>query len=281
MHQGFLDEELAAVNAVPEYYGLTGAGPAVNEALAAESLDIGLMGSTPAVTAKSQGIDTTVIAAKHDDQGGSIFVMGDSDIQSVEDLKGKSIGVTMGSEWQKSLDKTLELYGMTESDVEIVNLTLADLWEALTLKQVDAIENALPNLRDNIQSIIDGEVRIVADARNYDELESHGVFVVRTKFKEEHPEIVQAFVDAIYRAYLYADEHPDILRSEVTYSLDLYDYAYPNGPDNSLIADEAIVNYAQSTIDFMLEKDLILQGFDASAWIDNTFYEKAVETIGN
>lgn len=280
IHQGFLEEELAKVNAKAELFGLAGAGPAVNEALAAKSLDVGFMGSTPATTGKAADIDTKVIAVNNTDIGGSIFTLSDSGIETVEDLKGKKVGVTRGTAWQLSFDQALELYGMTEADVEVVNLTLADLWEALALGQVDAIENTLPNLGNNIQEVVDGNVKFVIDARDYEELDTHGYGLIRTEYLEEHPEVVQAFVNAWYRASLYAEENPDILKSEVSYGEELYDYVYPEGANASIDWDENIITYEQSVVDFMYENEQIQEKFEVADWFEHSLLENAIHSIG-
>ncbi len=60
--QGFIEEELGAIGVKAEFIPMTGAGPAINEALAGGSLDVGFLGDFPAIIGKAAGIDTQLIS---------------------------------------------------------------------------------------------------------------------------------------------------------------------------------------------------------------------------
>ena len=67
-----------------------------------------------------------------------ILAQADSDIQKVEDLKGKTVGVASGTTGHVYLIKALKAHGLTTDDVKLINLQADDAQAAFETKQLDA-----------------------------------------------------------------------------------------------------------------------------------------------
>ncbi|MEC8693718.1 MAG: ABC transporter substrate-binding protein [Pseudomonadota bacterium] len=84
----------------------------------------------------------------------SLVVLADSDILSIKNLKGKTVGFSVGGFDDAVLGAMLETHGLTLGDVKLVNVNFA-LSPSLYAGQVDAVIGAFRNFELN-QMDIDG-----------------------------------------------------------------------------------------------------------------------------
>lgn len=116
-------------------------GGDVVQAYAAKSVDIGLMGSSPATIALSKPLDLPVsVIWIHDVIGtAESLVVKDSKVKSIKDLKGKTIAVPFGSTAHFSLLQALQDAGMDSAkDVKLINLEPEKMPSAWQGNQIDA-----------------------------------------------------------------------------------------------------------------------------------------------
>jgi NitT/TauT family transport system substrate-binding protein len=73
-----------------------------------------------------------------DESRGSDGILAAKDIQSVADLKGRSVAVLRGSLQQFYLNVLLKEAGLSEADIEVVDLPFDDAAEAFMMQEVDA-----------------------------------------------------------------------------------------------------------------------------------------------
>lgn len=94
-----------------------------NTAFAAGEIDFSCMGNIPAVTGASSGYGTEILAVNYlfDDEYVLVAREG-SGIESVADLKGKSVGTYVGTVTHYAVAKYLEKEGLTLDDVELLNV---------------------------------------------------------------------------------------------------------------------------------------------------------------
>lgn len=116
------------------------AGPPIVEAAAADQIDVAWVGSTPPIFGAAAGADFKIVAAvqERDKQENSVLVPADSDIETVEDLEGKTIALGRGTSAQGLLIKTLAGAGLGLDDVEPNYMAPADGLAAFTSGAVDA-----------------------------------------------------------------------------------------------------------------------------------------------
>lgn len=101
--------------------------------------DVVLASGDEVLTARSQGMDLVSIATYYQQYPVVILVPENSDIRSIEDLRGRKIGVPgeYGSSWL-GLQAILDSSGMTTQDVQVASIGYTQL-AALSAGEVDAV----------------------------------------------------------------------------------------------------------------------------------------------
>lgn len=139
----------------------------------------------------------------------TILVPVDSDIQSIEDLEGKKIGVSdlAGGE-VPVLRGILKSVGLTEQDVEFVPLGEASALTVRALEegQVDAFASTATNVTSlEVQDI---ELRVIPKPAELAELPSEGV-VVMDEFLVNNRDVLTRFLRALARGVEFGQVNPD------------------------------------------------------------------------
>ncbi len=137
----WLDEELAIAGqtATTVKWQSFSAGPMMNEAIAGGQLDVIFTGDFPAILGKAAGFDIRLIGISSSgflSQAG--VVLTGSPITLVKELKGKKVATFKGTTAHHLLVLALKEAGLKPTDIELVNLTLPDMNNALQKGEVDA-----------------------------------------------------------------------------------------------------------------------------------------------
>ena len=209
--KGFYDEEFAK-QGVKVKYNLFLAGPPMIEALSGGRLDMVQTGDMPPVSGRSAGIDLKVIAnAGLDPAHNALLVAAKSPIASLKDLKGKKIGVPVGSSGHHFLFLLLAKNGLKPSDVQVVNLPAPELSKALETKNIDAAAVWEP-ITGNIE--FSGVGRVLADSTHVKR--SVNVYMTRNEFGKENPKLVEAFIRATKRAIEFYRKDPKAAQKAIS-----------------------------------------------------------------
>jgi len=114
-------------------------GPLVNEAFAADAIDVGMMGDTPALLSYAAGLDTVVVGIRSSDGVAQTLVAAPgSGIETLEDLEGRKIAWATGTSQHGFLLRALDSIGLTQDDVDQVDVPLTDVANVLAGGQADA-----------------------------------------------------------------------------------------------------------------------------------------------
>ena len=201
--QGWFEEELASLNAEIEWSEFT-SGPPLLESLAANHVDLSFLGDGALIAGLDKNLPFEVIAQTSDGKSNvRILTHNDSQINSIEELKGKKVGVASGTTGQVYLAKALKFHDLTLDDVKIINLQPDDAQSAFETKQLDAWAVWEPYKTNNVDKGIAKELKVDG------EILAPGAIIARTGFAEEHPEIVEAYLRAYKKAADWRVEHPD------------------------------------------------------------------------
>ena len=132
------------------------------DAFAAGQLDAVSMTNGDALVTGSTGAQSVMILV-NDYSDGNDMIIGAPGIESIKDLKGKKIGVEIGFVDHLLLLKGLEKAGMTEADVELVNVPTNETPQVLASGQVDAVGAWQPSSGQAL-SMVPGSKRIYSSA---------------------------------------------------------------------------------------------------------------------
>ena len=122
------------------------------EAFAAGQLDAVTMTNGDTLVTGSTGAQAVMILVG-DYSNGNDMVVAAPGIQSVVDLKGKRVGVEVGFVGHLLLLDALESVGLTESDVELVNIPTNEAPQVLASGDVDAIVAWQPNSGQSLSRV--------------------------------------------------------------------------------------------------------------------------------
>jgi sulfonate transport system substrate-binding protein len=199
--QGWLEAELADQGVTVEWVQSAGSNKA-NENLRADAIDIGSTAGSAALLARSNDSPIQVISLYSQPEWAALVIPAGSSIASVEDLRGKRIAATKGTDPYFFLLQALEAHGVEASEVTVEVLQHADGWAALQNGAVDAWAGLDPIMAGAEQA---GATLLY---RNVD-FNSYGFLNATESFLAERPDLAQVVVDAYEHARAWAVEHPD------------------------------------------------------------------------
>lgn len=275
----YIEQELEKVGYKVEYKPFSLAGPAVNEALASNEIDIAIYADFPGILSKANGIDTKLIGIYDNRISSALIAKLDSNINSVKELKGKKIGFTKGTYMHKYLYQILELNGLSQTDVELINMADGD--SVLQGGTIDAL--ATTEGGEALSVITKMEAKTIDTSLSHPDITAQGIIVGNKIYVESNSEAIVAVQKALIRAREYMREEVDEaykILSKSGYNEEAIKKIY--GKDNNKfdyitleINDESIKKLEESKR-FMIDNKLISDDFDINTWIDNSFYEKAL-----
>ncbi|MDF2606308.1 MAG: aliphatic sulfonate transporter substrate-binding protein [Bacillales bacterium] len=213
---GWAEEEFKKEGIEVEFVLSQGSNKAL-EFLNSSSVDFGSTAGAAALIAKSKGapIETVYLFSKP--EWTALLTNKDSSIKSVKDLKGKKVAATLGTDPYIFLLRALDEEGLSEKDIELVNLQHSDGAAALSTKQVDAWAGLDPHM-----ARVELETGANLFYRNED-FNTYGTLNVRSEFAKQYPEYVEKVINLYEKSRLWVLDNPEeaaeILASEAQIDL--------------------------------------------------------------
>jgi len=203
--KGLLEEEFKKDGIAIEWVQSLGSNKAL-EFLNAESIDFGSTAGAAALLGKINGIPIKSIYVYSKPEWTALVTRPDTGITKIEDLKGRTVAVTRGTDPYIFLLRSLASVGLTDKDVSIVLLQHPDGKNALVNKQVDAWAGLDPYMAQ--AELENGAILFHRDA----DKNSWGILNVREAFAQENPQLVERVLATYERGRKWALDHPDELR---------------------------------------------------------------------
>lgn len=173
-------------------------------ALMAGNIDIAGTGAVSAIALMARGARQFYIIGVPEDFGRVEGLFVREDINSLEDLKGKSIGTTFASSAHTLvLDLLLNNGLVSDKDIDIINVPAPELPSAIQSNQIDAAATWTPYF-NNIAAM--PGMKLLADDTSFSLYQEFGVtpgpdvLVVSKSFADKNPDAVRNFARAYFAA---------------------------------------------------------------------------------
>lgn len=181
-------------------------GPAALSSIASGALNfICAIGFPPVISALAQGVPLEIVDAedRYTTSAGLVATKS-SGITSIAQLKGKRVGLVIGSQSSFELAQFLKKGGLTPSEVTQVNLTPPELQAAFASGDVDAGLTWSPVYN----SIAATGTVLATDATLPASADSYNLCVANKNWVASHPGSVNKFLAALNKANVFANQHP-------------------------------------------------------------------------
>ncbi|MFC4024746.1 ABC transporter substrate-binding protein [Oceanobacillus longus] len=290
IEKGFFEEE--GIDAQVSWFE---AAQPIAVATAGGDVNVGATGITASLyNMVAGGEELVIVADKGREQQGysssALLVHSDSDIETVEDLKDKKIGITQtGSTFHYMAGRLLEEHGLTSADVELVPVnSIPGLMETLQSKQVDAVLLNEPNIT---RVLDEGYGKVITQVGDVIDYQTSGIFFSKafaedtdtaTKFLKAYAKATQYYYDAVltkengeivpgenYDEVVgiiaeYTDQEPAIIERGLPYM----------DRDGQLLAEDI-----QIQIDWYAKEDLIGAPVDAEEIVNTDLLDQALKEL--
>ncbi|UNB51487.1 ABC transporter substrate-binding protein [Mycolicibacterium sp. YH-1] len=216
--KGFLEKRLADISKSSDVtYNVSwqdyDTGAPITAQMVAEKIDIGSMGDYPMLingskTQANERARTEMVSVTGYSPTGSLnmVVVGpDSPARTITDLKGQKVSASVGSAGHGTLVRALDNAGIDpKTGVEVLNQQPQVGASALESGQAQALSQfvAWPGLL-----VFQNKATLLYDGAEGDYPTFHGV-VIRRDYAGQHPEVLDAFLQAQLDATEFLNEHP-------------------------------------------------------------------------
>lgn len=109
----------------------------------------GTVAETPVMNAAFRGTPIAIIATIYDsDRNTKVLTLKSNGIDTPEKLKGRKVGVSLGTNGEYFMDLFLAHYGLRRTDLEVINLRPEDMAISIIHGNVDAIFTWEPHIQN-------------------------------------------------------------------------------------------------------------------------------------
>ncbi|CAN7582974.1 sulfonate ABC transporter substrate-binding protein [Rhizobium sp. LjRoot30] len=254
--KGLLEKKLAEIGYTVEWTEFP-AGPQLLEALNVGAVDFGSTGETPPIFAQAAGAPLVYVAHEPPaPRGEAILVPKDSPIQTVADLKGKTVVLNKGSNVHFLLVKALEEAGLSYSDITVSFLPPADARAAFEQGAVDAWV-----IWDPFQAAAEAAIE-ARELRNGENLvPNHQFYLSARDFVAGHPQALEGVIAAIGEIDEWAKANTAAAAAELSPSVgipqDVLTIALERQSYGVKPLDKAVVDQQQEIADTFFKLGLI------------------------
>jgi sulfonate transport system substrate-binding protein len=239
--KGLLEKEFEKDGIKIEWIQSLGSNKAL-ELLRSKSLDFGSTAGAAALLGRANGNPIKAIYVYSNPEWTALVTRPNSGIQQIQDLKGKRVAVTRGTDPHIFLLRALNSVGLTEKDIELVPLQHPDGKTALEKGSVDAWAGL-----DPYTAQLEVEKGYLLFFRNK-KWNSYGILNVRESFAKDHPELVKRVLAVYEQARLWTLDHQSEARQILAGEAKLTDAVASKVWDRTDLTNSAIGPVERETI---------------------------------
>lgn len=268
-HIGLLEKELGKYGVTSlEVYNFPN-GPNLNEALAAGSIDVGIYGDTPAINAKSAGLNTRLINQTHVGMNVWLVVREDGP-STIQELKGQKVSTAQGSYMHRYLLGLLKEEDL-EKSAKVLHILPSDAEAALARGDIAAY--AFPS---GVGPLVleKGGYKTIDEAKNRPLLRGSSVTVIRDELLQKHPEFPRIWNDiraeAIRDARNNSEAYYAFYAEVAEYSVDVVKVSFPldQFPEEPFTGEG--LELLRQTKEFLHQEGIARSDFSLDDWIVRT-----------
>lgn len=200
--QGWLEQDLAQDGIKVEWTQSLGSNKAL-ELLNSRSIDFGSTAGAAALLGKANGNPIKAVYVYSKPEWTALVTRSNTGIRNVEDLKGKKVAATRGTDPHIFLLRALDQVGLSEKDIELVQLQHPDGRAALERGDVDAWAGLDPHMAKT--ELEQGSQLFY---RNPD-FNTYGILNVREAFAQQYPNYVERVIASYEKARQWALDNPE------------------------------------------------------------------------
>lgn len=171
-------------------------------ALMAGNIDIAGTGVVSAIALMARGVERFYVIGVPENFGRVEGLFTHNDVNSLEDLRGKTIGTTFASSSHMLVLDLLNQHNLkVDVDINVINVPAPELPAALQSKQIDACATWTPYFNQIARM---PDIKLFADDTEFSLYKEFGVtpgpdvLVVSKSFADKNPEQVKAFTKAYF-----------------------------------------------------------------------------------
>jgi sulfonate transport system substrate-binding protein len=271
--KGWLDEEFSKDGITIELDKFA-SGPPMIEAFTGNRLEFGQVGDQPALQALANGAKVKAIGLYGTaSKTNQLLATSASGIKSISDLKGKKVGVTIGSSGHQVLYKFIDSVGLKPDDLNIVNLQPADIKSALASNSIDAAVTWDPTAT---QIVNDGIAQEIVDGEKYKLIVN--VIIGNSDFLKEHADIAERLLKVLDKSQKWIDENQqealEIVSKDSGFTVDALKPAFDKTDKSVKFSDKAIES-VKDTEKYLYDNKIIKKEVNADDLIDTTYLNNA------
>lgn len=240
-------------------------GPPLNEAIAAGELDIGILGDTPAIVGKSNGLKTKLInqAAINSNVW---LITPKNGVKTLDDLKGKTVATQLGSYMYRYLTGVLKEKGL-DKDVKIVSMLSSDAEAALKRNDIAAYAfptNSGPLIKSKGYPVID-------EAKDHPELLGSTVTVITEDYLSKNPDFLTIWNEVRKQSLEDLLKKPEdfyqFQSEQIGYPVEVMKDSLPLSNLKSEALSEEGIKLLDGTKTFLVEGKFAKKDFNLNDWI--------------
>lgn len=272
-----LDDYLAKKGIELQYVEFT-YGPSMVESLAANQIDIALMGNLPVFTGVSNGTQLKVIYLTLLSENGinGIVAGKDSKIKSISDLKGKNVGVPIGSAAHLALELILNTENLTIDDVNLVNVSSADIAASISNNEIDAGALWETNLT---KAVLRSGGTLIATSKSV--MEDQTFAVASEAFLNDNQDMANYFLAGLIQVENYIIENPkesvEGISERTGDDVEAWNYVY--GLSKAVGFTEDTYETAKLAKDFLEQNDLIQNDYNFEDIFVQSYWDEAIKIL--
>jgi NitT/TauT family transport system substrate-binding protein len=240
--------------------------------------DLAVVADTPLMFALHDGNKLDIIASISQGRRNlAVVTRNDRGIKTLKDLRGKSVGLSMGTNLTYFLDMVLQTQGVLGSEVNLVDLKTSDVMFALKTGRVDAAAVYQPFL-SQLETELGSRIKVFYG----DEVYAFRFLLVGKRFYiDRHPEEIKRVLRALIAAEQLVRDRPDEARKTVGNAVNVDDALMAklfNTEDYALSLDQAMLLALDDQTRWAIRRGIISPG-PIPNYLENVKYQYLEATL--